>query len=157
MCWISCIFLHERMVHFQEYQPMNKIYQLRNQNINSTKDKNSFFGGAKLLFSNRNAKKDGISMLVHNSNSNYLYSPCRPVTCVHKEWCQKLFKLEIISEFFAAHRVKPFGMCCPFSRRSGKLKTSDPVSIGNIFPDVTLVTKRQPFGEERSVAAFTDC
>lgn len=110
MCWISCIFLHERMVHFQEYQPMNKIYQLRNQNINSTKDKNSFFGGAKLLFSNRSAKKDGISMLVHNSNSNYLYSPCRPITCVHKEWRQKLFKLEIISEFFAAHRVKPLIM-----------------------------------------------
>lgn len=130
MCWISCIFLHERMVHFQEYQPMNKIYQLRNQNINSTKDKH-FFWGAKLLFSNHNAKKDSISMLVHNSN--YLYSPCRPITCVHKELRQKLFKLEIISELFATHRVKPFGTCCPFSRRSGKLETSAPVSIGESF------------------------
>lgn len=58
---------------------------------------------------------------------------------------------------FAAHGVKSFGLCYPFSINLGKLETSDPVSIRNMFPDVTLATKRQPFGEERSVATFIDC
>lgn len=61
-------------------------------------------------------------MLVHNSKYNYyLYSPRGPITCIHQEWCQYIFKLKNISVLFAAHGVKSFGLCCPFSRNLGKL------------------------------------